>query len=178
MSVINNKGFIIIELIIVLAITAVIFAGAMMTVSSLKGQNGKQFYNSDMENIQALIIKAHTYARANRLNDNWGIKAFYQNATACGTTAASNCFVLFKGKDYATRDATYDEIVTFSNDLIRNEEVNNEKEIYYQQVTGFGRGFDNASNTDETGFRLRTVSGSYDCTIRVGIFGVVYNSCE
>jgi hypothetical protein len=85
---------------------------------------------------------------------------------------------LFKGKDYATRDATYDEIVTFSNDLIRNEEVNNEKEIYYQQVTGFGRGFDNASNTDETGFRLRTVSGSYDCTIRVGIFGVVYNSCE
>jgi|GEM_PF-3726199 len=174
----SGAGFTLIEMIMVIVIFIVLFTGAVMTTSQLKGKNNKQFYNADTESIQALIAKAHTYARANRHNDNWGIKVLYANATGCGTTAGTNCFILFKGKDYATRDAEYDEIISFSSQLIRNEEVNTESELYYQQVTGFGRGFDNASNTDETGFRLRTVDGSYDCTVRVGIFGVVYNSCE
>ena len=178
MLVADKRGFVMIEVIIVLVIFVVLFTGAVMTSSQLKGQNGKQFYNSDFESIQALIVKAHSYARANRFNDTWGIKVLYGNATGCKTSSSANCVVLFKGKDYATRNQEYDEVVTFSNDLIRNEEVNTDSELYYQQVTGYGRGFDNASNTDETGIRLRTVNGSFDCTIRVGIFGVVYNSCE
>jgi hypothetical protein len=131
-----------------------------------------------LEAIQTLIVKARTYAKTNRFNDNWGIKVLYSNTTGCNTTTATNCFVLFKGKDYGTRDSSYDEVVTFSKDLIRYDKVNTDSEIYYQQVTGYGRGFDSASNTDGTGFRLRTVDGSFDCTINVGIFGVVYNSCE
>jgi prepilin-type N-terminal cleavage/methylation domain-containing protein len=178
MLAVDNKGFVLLEIMIVLVVVVIVFAGAVMTTSQFKGQNGKKFYTSDLENIQTLIVKAHTYARNNRFNDNWGIKVLYGNATGCGTTTAANCFVLFKGKDYATRDSSYDEIVTFSNDLIRYEKVNTDSEIYYQQVTGYGRGFDNASNSDGTGFRLRTVDGSFDCTIYVGVFGVVYNSCE
>ena len=157
---------------------AVIMAGAAVSLSNIVGSANKQTYINDLESVQTLIAKARAYAKANRLNDHWGIKELIANATGCGTSASANCFVLFKGKDYATRNSSYDEVIVFNSNLSRWDDTNNENEIYWQKVTGWGIGFDNATNSDATGFRLRNSDGSFDCTVKVGIMGLVYNSCE
>lgn len=174
----RSSGFILAELVVVIIIIAVVFAGGVASLNQFQGKNAKGSYNQDLENIQVFIGKARAYAKANRLGDNWGIKILMSSSTGCGTTSTVNCFVLFKGNDYGTRDSTYDEFLIFNSNLIRYDGTNNEREIYFQKVTGWGRGFDNATNTDDTGFRLRNSDGSYDCIVKIGILGVVYNNCE
>ncbi|MFH0873658.1 MAG: prepilin-type N-terminal cleavage/methylation domain-containing protein [Candidatus Komeilibacteria bacterium] len=174
----KSSGLTLIEIVIVVALMVVVMAGAGISINSIMGASNKRVYNNDLESIQTLIVKARAYAKASRLNDDWGIKELIANTTGCGATTATNCFVLFKGKDYAARSTDYDEVITFSSNLERYDNTNNESEIYWQKVTGWGRGFENASSTDGTGFRLRSADGTYDCIVKVGIFGVVFNSCE
>jgi len=173
-----NRGFSYIEILIVVALATLFLTATMLTVNNYQGQNKVQTYRTDFEKIETLISKAHSYGRANRLNDHWGIKQVMGETTLCGTTAVANCFILFKGNDFGTRDSTYDEKVTFSTDLSRYEDTNNEDEIYFEKVTGWGKGFLNASSSDATLFRLRSADNLWDCEIRVGIMGVVYDTCE
>ena len=174
----KHHGTSLIEILAVVTIMAVVIAGTAVSVSNIVGRANKQTFTNDIESIQALIIKGRAYAKANRYSDSWGIKELIANATGCKTTASANCFVLFKGKDYATRNSEYDEVVTFNSNLGRWDDTNNDSEFYWQKVTGWARGLDNASSSDATAFRFRTSDGSYDCSIRVGIFGVVNNTCE
>ncbi len=174
----KRSGTSLIEILAIVTIMAVVIAGTAVSVSNIVGRANKQTFTNDLESIQALILKARAYAKANRYSDNWGIKELIANATGCKTTASANCFVLFKGKDYATRNAEYDEVVTFSSSLGRWDDTNNDSEFYWQKVTGWAIGLDNASSSDATAFRLRNSDGTFDCSIRVGIFGVVNNTCE
>ena len=174
---VDKQGLTLVEVLVVVAIVAILMAFALLQASQFEGVNKKQIYNSDLEEISGLIVKARAYARANRFSDHWGVKEMLDAQGDCGSSQTVNCFVLFKGADYARRDANYDEYIIFSDDLIPYDIVNNEEEIYWQQVTGWGRGFNNALNSDNTGFRFRSLDGGYDCTIKVGILGIVYNSC-
>ncbi len=166
------------EVVVVMTVFLIILGGTQLTISSLQGRNERQRYINDFEGMTAFIAKARSYAQASRLNDSWGVKMIMQSSSYCGTSTKSNCLVIFKGADYGTRDPQYDEYLIFSSDLYRYDEPNNDDEIYYNKASGWGRGFDNASSTDATNFRLRTLSGTYDCKIMLGIFGAIYNSCE
>ena len=166
------------ELLVVVAIFAIVFAGAVISLNSAEGANHVQAYRADLEEVQALIAKAHAYARAARLDDHWGIRRIEYGTTLCGASSVTNCFVLFKGNKFDGRDTAYDEVVPININLEQYEEPDNENEIFFQKNTGWGRGFIFASSTDETSFRFRSHDGTFDCQVMVSILGTVYDECE
>lgn len=174
----NRSGFTFIEIIVVVAIIIILFGGAAVSLNSYQGANNVQAYNNDLEKIQTLISKAHAYAKSSRLDDNWGIKRLEQTQAECDSSTTVNCFVLFKGNDYATRNSDFDEVITYSSNLIGYDNTNAENEIYYKKITGWGGNFDVASTTDVNKFIFVSTDATYDCDINVGILGVVYKSCN
>jgi prepilin-type N-terminal cleavage/methylation domain-containing protein len=98
----NNGGFTLIEVLLSVAILTLLTGLSLPVYESFVRRNDLDL---TAQTIASTIRRAETYARGVNEDSTWGVRF-----TSPTTT-------LFKGTTYATRDATYDEIVTIPNSM-------------------------------------------------------------
>ncbi len=96
------KGFTLVEILLSLAILAVLIAVSAPVYQQLQSQNG-------MDNLTTIVAqdmrRAQSHARASDGGLPWGVDI------------SSNTVTLFEGSSYASRVQAYDETYAFSSDI-------------------------------------------------------------
>lgn len=138
----NMRGFTMVELVIVIAITMIITLVALST-------QGSFLVNTNLENNTTQIVEtlrsAETRAESGFHDDSWGV--FF----------SGDAFVLFKGTDYATRDTSFDIETTLPSSIsISGINLNGGgNSVVFNKLTGETSQYgslivaDNSNNTHE-----------------------------
>ncbi len=90
----RRSGFSIIELVIVIALTAAVFA---MTSPFLTSFRSVQTLRTVSDDVFRTMVVARHRSQSNERNTTWGVKML------------SNAYVLYAGDSYANRNAAFDE---------------------------------------------------------------------
>ncbi len=136
----KQKGFTLIEFLIVIAIVIVLFTAVM---ASQGGFLVKNYSNNYAEQMIFGLRTAQMRSITNFKNDTWGV---YFDDT-------NNKAVLFKGADYSSRDTSYDittefpDVLSFSN-ISLNGGVDY---VVFDKVSGETNQYGSISITDEDG---------------------------
>ncbi|HLD17879.1 MAG TPA: type II secretion system protein [Patescibacteria group bacterium] len=141
----RGKGFTVIEVLIVMAVM-IILMGAIMPVSS--SFLNKNDLDLTVQKIVQSVRRAQFLAQATDSDSTWGIHA------------QSGSVILFKGANYSARDATRDEIYTFSN----NEVLDGTTDFLFSKLTGF---------PTATGTLSITSSDASVRNVSINAFGIV-----
>ncbi len=127
----SQSGFTLIEVMTVVVVMAVI-------LSSVIGLTADKTPREDLEAKarQAVdtISRAHNYALNGYHGDDWGIRVLDGSAD-CVEPGTADCIILFKGRDYETRDSNYDEIMVFDTGAYLDSNQSNE--YYFKQSSGW-----------------------------------------
>lgn len=139
----KTKGFSILELLLSIAIISLFFAfSAPVLLSTQTNQN----LSSEGDQILSLVRRAQVLSMSQYRDDNWGI-----NIDATSVT-------MFKGNDYATRDSTFDEIIS-----LLNASTSSPTEVYFEQITGY------PNTTASVTF---TATTDYEITLQINEQGI------
>jgi len=150
----QNRGFTIIELIIVITIFVIIFAGTSVVIANLYGKQNLK--NHGLRLVDDLR-EAYTNSVSQKNNSTWGVKL--------DTTTNPDRYVIFKGTAYTLRDASFDRVVVFPAGVFLNQISLNGggTELLFGQ--GSGR------TSDYGSFRLAT-SETSDGTFLINVNGL------
>jgi prepilin-type N-terminal cleavage/methylation domain-containing protein len=99
----NQKGFTLVELLLVLAIFTILFA--IVGTISLNSLPSTQL-NTQVDQLESMLRKAQARSVSRHADSLWGVHLTSANAT------------LFAGSSYAGRDAAYDEGMVFPSGII------------------------------------------------------------
>lgn len=112
------KAFTLLEVLVTISLGAMLMA-IPFTI------NSTTIYRIQVETVQSQVAdafrKAESYAKNSRLNSAWGV--YIQTRT----------ITVFKGDSYATRDAAFDDTVTFDIKISMSPTV---AEVVYAKVSG------------------------------------------
>ncbi|MEI7719739.1 MAG: prepilin-type N-terminal cleavage/methylation domain-containing protein [bacterium] len=133
------RGFTLIEILIVVAITAVLIKIALPSLDLLTSQTGA----TDAAVVYAQALRrAEALAVAGRNDSPWGVKI------------ATSSILLFKGATYASRDIVYDDQYAASIVFI----VSGVTEVDFAKFTGLPNTQGTATITDILGTVTKTVT--------------------
>jgi prepilin-type N-terminal cleavage/methylation domain-containing protein len=153
----NNKGFTIFELILVIAIFAIIFSSTAIVFGNMLNEN--RLASKGYEIVQSLR-EARTNAVSQKENSKWGVYL--------ETSTAPDRYIVFKGDSYASRDSAFDQTVIFSSSVIfSNIDISGGNEIVFGKRSG---------ETENIGsFDLVTENERFNVTVnRLGLIDYNY----
>jgi prepilin-type N-terminal cleavage/methylation domain-containing protein len=153
----NTRGFTILELILVIAIFAVIFSSTTIVFGNLLNEH--RLASKGYEIVQSLR-EARTDAVSRKGDSGWGV---YLDASA-----HPDRYIVFKGDSYMSRDSSFDQTVIFPESVIfSNIGISGGNEIVFGKRTG---------ETDDTGsFDLVTGEDKFGVTVnRLGLIDYSY----
>jgi prepilin-type N-terminal cleavage/methylation domain-containing protein len=148
----NSKGFTIFELILVIAIFAIIFSSTAIVFGNML--NTHRLASKGYEIVQSLR-EARTDAVSQKENSKWGM--YLQ------TSADTNRYIVFKGDSYASRDSMFDQAVILPESVtFSNIDISGGNEIVFGKRSG---------ETENTGsFDLVTGEDKFSVTVnRLGL---------
>lgn len=154
----SRKGFSLVEIVITVAIIAMLFAIGALAVSVASARFAER---SAEVKIHDILLTAQRMARSGEADSSWGVYIPYDE-----TSRRTESIVLFAGDSYATRDVSYDIVQPIPNYMRftsvelqgTNPSDGNDHEIVFERVTG---------NTDDYG---QITIDVYSRTIIVHIF--------
>ncbi len=129
---INNFGFTAIEVIMVVAIFAIILSSAVVLTPQ---KTYTDALTAKTMAVVDLIDQAHNFAVSGYYDSQWGIIAFGNSSDCTGGGNSEDCFILFKGSDYSSRDSSYDRILLLDNGTYFSED--DEDEFAFDKVSGY-----------------------------------------
>ncbi len=140
------RGFTLIELIIVLAIIAVLGALSIPFIQSFQATSSLQ---TNADDIRQTFRRAQQLAVSGAHSDAWGVYV----------DVVGNSITLFKGSSYASRDTIFDLTTTFSDAFSLSNNFSDE--VIFSQFSGTPQQFGTATITDSftnsaVGVQLRT----------------------
>lgn len=111
------RGFTLVEIIIVIGLSVVL-------IGSFSFLGTQTIKNQEFERVEEIIKSELFHAQARSMSgtddSSWGV-AFMENQ-----------IVSFRGPNYAQRDAEYDNIINFSNDII----ISGASEVVFNRIDG------------------------------------------
>lgn len=124
---INNNGFLLIELLVVIGILIILAAIIPPTLRSFEKELD---LNNSTEQIINILRLARNKTLASEKNSQWGV--FFDNTTV------PHQYVLFKGNNYASRDNPFDKIYKLPErvEIYQIDLVGGGKEIIFERVIG------------------------------------------
>lgn len=132
----HPRGFTVIEVILTVAILAIVFTASMYGIRSIERSFASQSADREMTNI---LTTAARRARMGINGSNWGVYIPYDDNTRTSTTA-----VVFSGSSYATRVAASDVTYTINNSIKFTSadfsgaaaDTGNDHEVVFSSLTG------------------------------------------
>jgi len=113
----NNKGFSLVEVIIVVAILTLLLSISDSIYSNVRASTNLKIAGDSI--VQALR-STKTNASIGKNDSKWGVKTLV------------NKIVIFKGVDYTSRDIAYDQIINLPNGVV----ASGLDEFIFEKVTG------------------------------------------
>lgn len=104
-SVLQTKGFSLVEVLLMVSLFAIILSSAMSVVAD---RTPEESLNAKTEQVVNLISQAHDYSMTGYQEDVWSIKVL-DNDASCEDNG--DCVALFRSRDWSTRDSSYDRYV-------------------------------------------------------------------
>jgi type II secretory pathway pseudopilin PulG len=115
------KAFTLVEVLLSVGLMAMIVAIPFTLNSSI-------IYRVQAESAQSQVgnafRKAQTYAQQGRYDSNWGV--YIQ----------SSSITVFSGATYATRNTTYDDVITFDSSKISMSVTSGVNQVVFTKITG------------------------------------------
>lgn len=122
-------GFTLLEVLLVIAIMLILLSSS---ASLLGSRTPEKSLDASARAVVEHISKARNYATSGYFGDAWGVKVLDNNSVC---SDSGDCVVVFKGKNYATRDSAYDSIFDLKNGIsLASGQAN---EFYFSQVAGW-----------------------------------------
>lgn len=146
----SMRGFTIIELLIVVAILAIVGFFSIPFVQTFQISSD---LNSVADQLTQAIRRAQLQARAGQNDDDWGV-AFNEDDKE---------YIIFKGTSYASRDSIFDEVIGYPSRFSAINDLSNE--IIFFKYSGAPTASGTITIVDDQGNEQRT--------IRVSGIGVV-----
>lgn len=140
----TNKGFTLLELVIVIAIIVVILGGAGFVQGAIIAESNRKSKSTEI--IQSMRVQ-QIRSITNYKNDNWGV---YVDEDPSGN---DDKFVLFKGNSYAARDNSFDIIIDLP-DIISITDISlngGGADIVFERITGETSDYGSFTLTDNEG---------------------------
>ncbi len=156
-SAIKPKGFTLVEMIIVIIILSILFAGTLVAIGNVFGKQNVK--NHGIQMVETMR-EAHRNAISQRLDAPWGIK--FDDASS------PNTYTLFKGASFISRDTDYDRQIVLPTSLsIDSLSLNGGgDEMIFTQETGI--------NNQHGSFSLSSnIEGDGTFAISVNLLGLV-----
>lgn len=125
----SRAGFTLLEVLLVIAIMLILLSSSASLLGSRTQEKG---LDASARAVVEHISKARNYAATGYFSDAWGVKIL-DNNSACFNSG--DCVVVFKGKNYTTRDSVYDSIFDLKNGVSLSS--NQQNEFYFSQVAGW-----------------------------------------
>jgi prepilin-type N-terminal cleavage/methylation domain-containing protein len=116
-SFINSNGFSLIELIVVIGISLLIFNVSSSGFNSFKTHSNLEITVSGV--VEGIRL-AQSSALSGKRDMKWGVKIL------------PNEMIVFGGNDYQNRDTSLDEYFSFSNDIV----LSGVSEIVFEKISG------------------------------------------
>ncbi len=126
---VSLPGFTLFEVLLVVAIMLILLSSSASLLSSRTQEKG---LDASARAVVDHISKARNYAATGYFSSAWGVKILDDNSSCFNS---GDCVVVFKGKDYATRDSAYDSIFDLKNGVSLSS--NQQNEFYFSQVAGW-----------------------------------------
>jgi prepilin-type N-terminal cleavage/methylation domain-containing protein len=141
------RGFTVLELILVIAIFAILFSSTAVVFGNMLNEN--RLASKGYEIVQSLR-EARTDAVSQKENSKWGVYL--------DTSTDPDSYVVFKGDSYALRDPSFDLAVNFPTSvMISNIDIAGGDEIVFGKRSG---------ETENTGsFSLTTEDEQFNITV-------------
>ncbi len=122
------------EMIVVIAVVLLLVRAIVPTFINSYITGGNQTID-DARDIVNLLQTGRQYAIANKNDDYWGIHVVDNGTSDCNSTTTVDCVVLYKGKVFASRDSSYDTIVTLrANNYLTSLDGT---DFYFQRYSGY-----------------------------------------
>ena len=126
----NKYGFSFLEVMIVVAIFVIILS----SVATLTGDKTvREDLDAQAQAVVDILNRAHNYAMTAYYGDHWGVKIF-DNSSDCDEIS-SDCVIIFKGRNYESRNNIYDEKLLLNTSVFIDEDQNNE--FYFEKISGW-----------------------------------------
>ncbi len=126
----NKYGFSFLEVMIVVAIFVIILS-SVATLTSDK--TVREDLDAQAQAVVDILNRAHNYAMTAYYGDHWGVKVLNNNSD-CDETS-SDCVIIFKGRNYDSRNNIYDEKLLLNTSVFIDEDQNNE--FYFEKISGW-----------------------------------------
>lgn len=126
---VSLTGFTLLEVLLVIAIMLILLSSSASLLGSRTQEKGLE---ASARAVVEHISKSRNYAVTGYFSDAWGVKIL-DNNSVCSNSG--DCVVVFKGKNYSTRDSAYDSIFDLKNGVSLASGQTNE--FYFSQVAGW-----------------------------------------
>lgn len=126
----NKYGFSFLEVMIVVAIFVIILS----SVATLTGDKTvREDLDAQAQAIVDILNRAHNYAMTAYYGDHWGVKVL-NNHSDCDEVS-SDCVIIFKGRNYDSRNTIYDEKLLLNTSVFID--ANQVNEFYFEKISGW-----------------------------------------
>lgn len=125
----NKLGFSLLEVLLMVTLFAIILSS---TISLIGNKTAKEDINAKARQVVDFVSRAHDYSVNGYFQDVWGIKVL-DNDAMCEDNG--DCIVLFKGRQYSSRNTNYDRTMNFDTGVYI--ESDQENEFYFSYMSGW-----------------------------------------
>lgn len=125
----NNKGVTLVEVLLMISLFVILLYSS---VSLSATKTSREDLTGKAGAVVEIITQAHDYSVAGFWGDTWGIKVL-DNDSYCQDNG--DCIALFKGKDFETRNPSYDRVLNLDSGVyLESTEIN---EFYFEFASGW-----------------------------------------
>ena len=146
----HNKGFTIVELIIVLVLFAVLFSSTSIVFGNMLSEYGM---GSEASKIVQFMREARMNAVSQKDNSEWGVNFI--------TSGDPDRYIMFKGSSYLSRDPAFDiDFALPKNILIENINLGGGNEIVFNKRSGYtsnGGSFSYVNDNEQINFTINSL---------------------
>ncbi len=128
----SSAGFTLVEILVVVTIFVVLISSSSALVSD---NTVREDLDANAKQAIDFLNRAHNYAVNAYYGDDWGVKTLNDNTDCYSGSKVGDCLILYKGKTYATRNNTYDEILLFDSSVYLD--ANQVNEFYFERISGW-----------------------------------------
>ncbi len=160
----NQLGFSLVEILVVVAIFVIILTSALTMVNTTAS---REDLDAKSKELVEFISQARNYSVTGYFGDVWGIKVLDNNSYC---EDSGDCIVLYKGKFFDYRNASYDRIMQLNSGVyVGSDQIN---EFYFDFKSGW-LSTSTASNLAEQIIKLSSNFGA-EKTIHITPTGLAY----